>query len=270
MSIAELGNEITNEEYHSRPELSSTQVAAYLTDSIKWYHEYILKDWEKEPATPAMEFGTLVHSVIEHGFDNAKFVVKPDAMDFRTKAGQAWRDAMRAGGYRVLDKQEYRMLLTINSHIAASDCCRRWSTEGLKEVEHIWNDDDLGPCRCKFDVVCGSVFVDWKTTSKKTEKAFINEISDRFYDVRLALYRRGFRDKYKVDPQVHVVAIQSSGGFAVTPYELDDKWLDDAEARLLIAVDDMRRFDLNSVLNKKPKWIYQPRWSASFDVSGDE
>jgi len=47
----------------------------------------------------------------------------------------------------------------------------------------------------------------------------------------------------------------------VVPYRLSDSWLDDAEARLILAVDDMRRFNLNDYLNRGPFVLEQPRWS---------
>lgn len=53
--------------YHDRPEISSSQVAAFLADPVAFYHQHVVRDWPKDPPTPSMRFGTAVHRMIELG-----------------------------------------------------------------------------------------------------------------------------------------------------------------------------------------------------------
>jgi hypothetical protein len=113
----------------------------------------------------------------------------------------------------------------------------------------------------KADCIAEPVLIDWKTTNKTDSRGFANDAAGMGYDVRLALYRRGYRDLYGVDPEIHVVAIRSTGSYRVTPYRMPDSWLDDAEARLVLLVDEMNHFDLESFLDAKPVELQQPRFA---------
>lgn len=260
-------------DYFDRPELSSSQVAAYLTDPIRWYHEHVAKDWLPESPTEAMKFGTIVHSMIEAG--SCDSVVKRIPRSVLNKDGHrkgkswlAWKRANPAQFY--IGPNEANPFTTVWEHLTANSWCRNLIENGSKEVIHIWNDPDLGPCRCKFDVILSMDMPDWKTTNRKTDKGFTNEIGERFYDVRLSLYRRGFADLFGVKPKTYPVAIQNSGSYSVTPYRLDEDWLDDAEARLITAVYEMKQFKLPEHLDREPKIIKQPRYATRFQTEPEE
>ena len=251
-------NETVN--YHDRSELSSSQVATFLDDPIRWHYEYVSKKWARKPATSAMQLGTLVHEMIDGGgMATLNLVVKPRDIDMRTKAGKAWADEWAESV--VVSAGTWDSLNLIWDHLQANTFCRTLIEIGQTEVEHIWDDDDLGACRMKADLISDGIVLDWKTTSKRSEREFTAEMVYRNYDVRLALYCRGIANLTGSRPRVFVVTIETDGGHAVTPYEIDSEWMDDAEARLLIAVDAMRNFNLAKHLENEPVRIYQPKWS---------
>lgn len=251
--------------YHDRPELSSSQVASFLSDPIEWYHVHVAKDWPRISPTKEMQFGTDVHAMIEHGGSDA--IVKEIPADVLNDQGhckgKAWTDWKAANPANVyLKPGEPNPLATIWAHLQANAWCRDVIQNAEKELEHIWNDPDLGPCRVKFDAVLGGTIVDWKTTTNGCARTFAADAYARFYDVRLALYRRAHRDLYGTDPEVVIVAIETSGGMKVTPYRMPDAWMEEAEARLILAVDDMRHFDLNRFLNQVPVNLEKPRYAT--------
>lgn len=250
----------SNEAYHQRTELSSSQVSAYLTDPVKWYHQHVAKDWPRDEPTEAMQFGTNVHLMCAAGGPSALPIVgRPPEADFRKVEWKIWKAEQVADGKEVVDSVE--AYECIWRHMQASSWCREVLEASEMEVDHFWDDAVLGPCRCKFDAVSPGRVVDWKTSEKTTRRGFTYEIIDRFYDVRIALYVRGFRDKYGETPEVTLVAIQKKPGYRIKPYTLPADWLDDAEARLIKAVDEMQNFNLDDVLDVKPEVIEQPRYS---------
>lgn len=251
-------------EYHDHDSLSSSQIAAFVCDPLLWYYTYSARTWPRPEPSPEMAFGTAVHRMIEIGDRNA--VVKripPDALNVdghcKGKAWLEWKQANPADIY--LKPGEQDPLSLIGNHLQANSWCREVIERSRKEVEHYWQDDDFGPCRAKFDAVTNGMLVDWKTTSRPDARTFAAEINARAYDLRMAFYRRGYRDKYGSEPEVYFVAICTTGGYSVTPYRLPNDWLDDAEARLIIAVDDMRRFSLGRYLDACPQVLDQPKWS---------
>lgn len=250
----------SNEAYHQRTELSSSQVAAFLTDRVKWYHQHVLRDWPRDEPTEAMQVGTNVHLMCAAGGPSALPIVgRPPEANFRKKEWKDWKTIQEAAGKEVVDSVEAYELIW--HHLRSSDWVYDVIDNAQKEVEHLWDDDILGPCRCKFDAVLPGLIVDWKTTDKFSERGFIHSILDMSYDVRIALYVRGFRHKYGEEPTVTLVAIQKKPGYRIQPYTLAPEWLDDAEARLIKAVEAMQNFNIDAELNVTPKVIYQPRYA---------
>lgn len=252
-------------EYHKSPRLSSSQIAAFINDPIAWYHEWKVKDWPRTKATADMDFGTAVHRMIEvGGWQDMVKEIPASALNAdghcKGKAWLEWKAANPSDVY--LKPGEPNPLRVIWEHLQANTWVRDVIRMSAKEVEFFWDDEEFGPCRVKFDAICSGMIIDWKTTSCRNARMFARDVVERSYDVRMAFYRRAFRIKYGVElPDVYLVAICTSGGMHVTPYQLSGEWLDDAEARLVVAVDDMQRFDIQRHLDKVPDLLTQPRWS---------
>lgn len=255
-------------DYHSDPCLSSTQIACFKDDPIRWYHEYKLKDWTRNP-TDAMNFGIAVHTMQELGsYEGLSRDIPAEVLnaDGHCK-GKAWTDWKDANPAKVYVKPgEVNELKQIWENVQGNGWIKEQLRNGIKEQEYYWFDADLGcDCRMKSDLINGPVLLDWKTTCKRDARSFAADAFVRSYDVRLAFYRRGFRQQYGIEPEVYIVAIQTSGGMQVTPYRMPDSWLDDAEARLFFIVDTMQNFLLESYLDSKPTELVQPRYSV-FDL----
>lgn len=258
--------------YHDRPELCSSEVAMFLQDPIKWFHVYKLGDWEVERTKP-MRLGTTVHDMLEYslpimmqrkGWESIVKEIPRDVLnaDGHCK-GNAWKLWQLDNPAEIYYKPgEENPLRLVWDHIMANTFCRELVECGDKEQEHYWTDEDLGDCRIKTDVIHVRKLADWKTTCKREARAFAADAFTRSYDVRLALYRRGFRNMFGFDPEVYVVAICTSGSMAVTPYRMPDSWLEDAEAKLLLTVDEMRHFSLGRYLDCAPVELVQPRYAV--------
>lgn len=140
----------SNEAYHQRTELSSSQVSAFLTDSVKWYHQHVAKDWPRDEPTDAMQFGTNVHLMCAAGgVDALPIVARLPGADFRKAEWKQWKAEQEASGKEVVDSVEpYERIW---HHLQASEWTKNVLDSCDMEVEHIWDDEILGPCRCKFD-----------------------------------------------------------------------------------------------------------------------
>lgn len=78
--------ELSNEAYHKRPELSSSALKQF-SKCPHYYHQHWPLD-KRKPPTPAMEFGTLIHTLC----------LEPDefeqwAIIDGTRASKAYKDA---------------------------------------------------------------------------------------------------------------------------------------------------------------------------------
>jgi len=272
VSITEVLEKLTsadpNVDYHSRPELSSSEVAMYLRDPLEWWGNYKAEPRWKKEVSQAMEFGTAVHLCAERGgWDGLAMEIPVEVLNddghCKGKAWTAWKATNEALVY--FKPGERNPLAEIWNNLQSNTFCRTSldtaRAEGGLEKVHTWDDEYLGPCRMKADCIAGPLLIDWKTTNKTDTRGFANDAAGMGYDVRLSLYRRGYRNLFGCDPEIHVVAIRSSGSYRVTPYRIPDTWLDDAEARLVMLVDEMNHFDLASFLDAKPVELPQPRFA---------
>lgn len=250
-------------DYHSRPELSSSQLALFLKDPITFYHTCVLGDWPKDEPTPAMQFGTLVHSMIElGGLDRLDIVRRPEGLDFRTKEGKAWRESV--AGKEIVSDSDWQRLERVWTHLQGCSQVRKFLGNGHVERELFWQHSRSGiDCRAKVDLLADGVLIDWKTTSAASEEEFIAQIASMFYDVRLAFYRDGIEstDKPAVRPHVMVVGIQANGGHEIFPLELTALMEElQSEARMHRAVEDISTFVLEEYLDRPIKVATAPPW----------
>lgn len=263
-------------DYHSRKERSSSEVAMFLSEPVKWWHVYKEKDWKNDP-TPAMDVGNVIHTMLEKGTTETEYqgkrlyAVIPDEVlnDDGHRKGKKWTDWAAANpAWLYFKSDEPNMLKVVWEHAMASDWIREVMDRGIREMEHIWHDSVLGECRMKSDLVIPPgvdiegvetpALIDWKTTTKASKWQFASHIGEFWYHVRMAFYVRGYRDKYGCNPSVYLVAVDTGNSYRLRPYQLTPEELDAAEALLLKTVEDMNNFDVKRELNVKPQPLRLP------------
>tara|TARA_R100001460_G_scaffold39764_5_gene74710 strand:+ start:1810 stop:2604 length:795 start_codon:yes stop_codon:yes gene_type:complete len=155
--------ELTNRQYHSRPELSSSDGKAVDQQSVK--HWRAKKDKPSDP-TPAMIKGSAAHELILTPEDNT-IIRGPD-----TRRGNAWKELLEdanAKDHLLLTSGDYDEVQAIAdavlSHAPAIDIMNE--PDAMKEIS-IFNDDpDTGlSLRCRPDWYSPSKrrLIDIKTT----------------------------------------------------------------------------------------------------------
>jgi hypothetical protein len=223
-----------------------------------------------------MKLGTSVHLVAEIGLPRMsadggwtkiiKVIPAEVLNDQGHRKGKAWTEWKAANPAEVyLKPDEPNPLAEIWANLIGNTFCADVLNDPNSMREHgvEWNDPLLGPCRLKADVLNmqQEYVLDWKTTRTKTARLFASDAASMHYDVRLAFYRRGIHYSLGFVPAVYIVAINTSGGYEVTPYEMPEDWLDDADARLVFAVEGMRTFDLDKYRDKTVQRLAQPKWN---------
>lgn len=265
--------------YHDRDELSSSQIAAFLDDPIKFYHQHVVRDWPKDEPTPAMRFGTAVHRMIElGGWEHIVREIPADVLnaDGHCK-GRSWTDWKAANAAeQYLKPGERNPFAEIMANLQANQRTSRWLNfpAKSKEVQHFWTDEQSGiECRGMFDVLdfegfSQVVLVDWKTTTAVDPRGFQREICDRNYDIRLAFYRRGVMAMSGHVPDVVVIAIQNQPGYAIQPYEIPREWLDEADEQLMGVMNRIDLFRIENELDRPILTIEKPRWrfNSSYEL----
>lgn len=259
----------TIDEYHDRPELSSSQIAAYLDDPIKFYHQHVAKDWPKDTPTPAMQFGTNVHTMIERGgFESiCKTVPKSVLNKDGHRKGKAYTDwkAENPSEDYVNEGQPNPYQLIWES-LQANDFTRQWINEpdDHKEVDIYWTHPGTGlKCRSRIDYLRHNAIIDWKTATDVGPRDFQQDVCYRNYDIRLAFYQQAVEEQFGQTLPVIAVAIQNKPGYSVVPYEIPQEWLDEARSHLQRILERIRDFQLADYANKSIITLSKPRWRFS-------
>lgn len=255
--------------YHERPELSSTQIADFVADPIRFWHLHVEQDWPKEPPTPAQKFGTDVHRMIELGGPDNIVVRIPDEVLNKQghRKGKPYLDwlAEQPPGVATIKSNEINAFEIIWEHLNRNTFARHCMESGELEKEHFWKDSETGICcRMRTDCLLPTCIVDWKTARSTDVRKFQSEIYWLRYDLRLAFYQRGILDLTGETLPVAFIAIKNQPGYDVRPLNISDSWMRSAQDRLSRVMDQIASFEIERELDRDVVEIDEPRF-ATFD-----
>ncbi len=164
--------DIPNEEYHARPEWSSSQVKLLPDDPWLFYKRHV----EKHPAfqfkqTASMAIGTAVHDIV---LEHTPVVMIPDGVLSKSgaKAGQPWKDFKMSNPGKVLCKEDDPIIHMVDA-IQTEPKAMEWlDAEGPVEQSIIYRDEATGlDLRARLDKLTPasshtSVIADIKSTKE--------------------------------------------------------------------------------------------------------
>lgn len=243
LPTAQLIEKMSNEEYHSRPEFSSSQLKDMLRSGAHFYSNNILKEVDRETKT-AMNFGTLAHTLFlePDQFEN-EFVIAPK-FDRRTKAGKeealAWEQANEGKILVDAEQVEHAKRIVANLQMLSSYADMQ-NNYGMAEASIFFTDPEFGlqlrvrpdyhiaPCRAFPFGWIG----DLKTTTDARPHAFSKKCADFGYDLSAAMYREGFQQYYGTEqkPPFVLLTTESAIPFNVKQYNASDLFLSVGEIR---------------------------------------
>jgi exodeoxyribonuclease VIII len=190
--MAKIFEGISNADYHSRPEISNSDLSMISRDCH-------LMQWKRHcPTDPAklktLDFGSAVHTKLlePHLFDS-EYAIMPK-FDGRTKQGkadkEAWLMANKGKTYLTTD-EKFKIDLMYDSVMSHPVARSLIEAEGLVEPSIFWQDAETGiQCRCRPDkIITGGPLVDVKTTEKLAD--FKYSVEDYRYFVQAAYYQDG-------------------------------------------------------------------------------
>ena len=215
--------------YRAMPGLNKSSIEQILRCPL----EYKLGLETPTEATPAMAFGTLVHSMI----------LEPDTVDklyhvmtasATTKAGKAEKTKALEEGKTIVNASDFTkakaMQARVQAHPAAS-----WllGLPGHSEVSMFWEmqteDGRIRQCKARADRIAkvgdGEVIIDLKTTSGAVSPAELEKTVARFgYHRQAAWYSDGYeRIAGKAPMGFYFIFVSTAAPYLVTACKMDDE-----------------------------------------------
>lgn len=180
------------------------------------------------PQKPSLRRGSLLHTlVLEPQTLLERYRVKPEGMNFSTKAGRAWRDETPQGVEIVTDA-EFKAATRQAAHLRAVPEIAALLDSGEAEVSFFWVDPGTGAsCRARADWVFrtgdGVILLDLKTTECAEPDAFAKACARYGYHMQATWYSDGWRLATGDNVLGFVFgAVESGWPHVAAPYMLDD------------------------------------------------
>lgn len=138
-----------------------------------------------EKPTAAMQYGTLLHSLVLDG--RADFYTKPDGMTFASKDGKAWRDDHQ--DKPIVSATEAAELTSTASAILKHRHAAPLFGQGASEVSLFGVHKETGlAIKGRADWLGKTHIVDIKTTADASNRGLSNSINSFRYHVQAAMY----------------------------------------------------------------------------------
>lgn len=223
---------MANEDYHSTPAVSNTVLSSIARSPAHCFALHVAEDRRKQATTPAFFAGTLAHcAILEPDALLERYIVRPEGLDLRTKAGKEWRDALPAG-VLTITADEWATAIAQRDAVRAVPELAELLGAGVAEVSAFWTDDETGlPCKCRPDWVHTLsdgrvILVDVKTTVDASPQQFTRSVWKYGYHRQAAWYSAGYARAACVEVAGFVfAAVTSAHPFIAAAHTLDDDYL---------------------------------------------
>ena len=250
--------------YLADPAVSNSAIKIFLKFGPEVYWRTVVDPQRlSTPATPAMIFGSLVHTA----------VLEPEHLKARygpcgarnTKDGKATAEYLKSVGAEPVNKSDWQkmesIVESIRSHVAASSLL----SEGLPERSVWWDDEVSGLCckaRCDWTTPDGTI-VDLKTTmgGGASPEEFAKTVARFGYHIQAAHYLRGTGAKRFV-----FLCVEKEWPFPVGLYELDEEAIQKGNEEIDMAlkgIAECHRADRWPGHAEEITTLSLPRWAYS-------
>lgn len=213
-------------QYLADPGVNNGALADLDRSPAHCYALHLDPDRPQEDRTPAMLAGSLLHCfVLERGEVENRYVIKPEDVDYRTKAGKAWRDEQTRA---IITHDDWERAKAQSAAVLKNAYLRELLHEADTEVTVIWQDAATGlRCKARPDAAKGNPFrlrvLDLKSTADITPRGIARSIATYGYHRQAAHYTNGLQaNGYDVAEFVFGF-VSSTYPYLAAPYILDDE-----------------------------------------------
>lgn len=250
--------EMSNDEYHARPEYSSSQLKDLLRSAAHFYSFNIAKEHEKE-SKKHLDFGTLAHALFlePHVFESEFSVLPADAPKPPTDvmrnaknpsadsiARIEWWDAWEAqngnkititeeqlsGAKRIVQNLQGLSMYGVMQNNPGMAEASIFFTDPIYDLQlRVRPDYHIIPC----DRFPNGLIIDVKTANDARPMAFSKACGNFAYDLSAAMYREGFQQYYQTEykPDFIYMVAENDAPFVAKQYKAADLFLSTGEAR---------------------------------------
>lgn len=264
--------------YHDHPALSASKLKKFISGTPRdfWY-AYEWPDRMPVMPTEAMRQGSLLDCMITEPerFDS-KYAVAP-VCDRRTKAGkELWDKCFKAAaskGAELVNKPMYDTAEAIKQSLCSDPLVHEY-LQGSGQVPHYWHDE-VHDTEMRYlpdieDPEEG-LLVDLKKARSADPRHFKSQSYNLCYDIQVAHYAEGYRDKYGEYPRkIVLLAYEWNFPYNTSINVISDSLLELGRQRRDRAIEGIKEC---RGTNEWPSWgvhtMEAPTWAHIDDPASD-
>ncbi len=233
----------SNLEYHSHNSISASGLKMIYKKSV--YH-YLNK--EKFISTPAMNFGSAVHSVLLEP-EKKEILTLPSKLNLRTKKDREYKSQLiKDNKDKIIVTSEEKESLNQIIQNAINNKLANKLLFTLDEIEHsYYGEYESIPCRIRPDgIKKGKYIIDIKTCQDASPKSFRNAIYKYAYHLQCCFYSEmlGY-DPYKF----RFIAIENKYPYDVCVYSLSEDVIEKGKIAWRIAFSQWKKYIENNTIS---------------------
>jgi hypothetical protein len=180
--------------------------------------------------TPPMIFGSALHTyVLEPELFLDRYALFEN-IDRRTKEGKLdyAKFVEKARGKIVIDLGEFEDILSISNNIETHDTASLLIGGAVCEKELYWVDEETGVrCKCKPDIINGTVVADLKTANDISLRGIRNAIFKYGYAVQAAMIKEGMNANNMGEmSSFWLIVAEKNAPFTITTYKLGEDFIE--------------------------------------------
>jgi len=210
-------------DYHAHAGVSKSKLDSIAKSPLHYWSRWCDPSRLEPPPTPAMEFGTAVHSlVLEPEKFEAEYAQAPN-VSRTTKVGKAEWEAAAAGGKKLLKREDWEAAMLMDCAIKNHPMAARvLNATGKAEQSFFAHCPETGlELKCRPDYLTDSGWiVDLKTTQDASLKGFQKAAANFRYHVQAAHYLNVYRLATGKIPRGFIfIAVEKTYPHAVQVFE---------------------------------------------------
>lgn len=251
------------EQYHSIAAMSAGGLKRMRKSPAHFYGAQLDPQRPQSDPTPAMRAGTLFHVVLfEPDAISARYAVRPDGLDLRTKDGKAW-EAAQPDTLEIIDANDLTKAQTQAERVRALPDVAALLSDGAPEASAFWVDERTGElCKCRPDWTSpagdGVILIDGKSCRDASPDGFARTAWNMGYLHAAAWYVDGYEAATGQKVLGYVfAAVEHDWPHVAAPYMVPEDVLDLARA------ENRRTLDLYAECKRTGTW---PGYSAGVSL----
>ena len=224
---------MSDEDYHTRPELSSSG-ARLLLPEYKGSPKKYQWNLTHRRTSRAFDLGHAVHAkVLGAGLGIVTYPdehLTPSGNPSTKKETLAWADEQRASGFTIVSPQEAEAVDAMAEAVLAHPTAAPLFEIAAHREVSVFSEIDGVPVRARFDALSdetrnGVYGIDLKTTDDATRIGGERSVSKWGYDFQEAWYEDVYEaSEARPIDQFYFVCVEKSGPYEVAVFGLPDMW----------------------------------------------